>query len=210
MNIHDKSQQRGLAFIIAIILIFVIYVFSSPATPKAIHPAPITVSPEVSAQVDTPFTSPKAEADYFEKEANKQADIYKSRSGFISKMKEIDGLLDFSGNYDEDGDTADNTLSGDDKYNLMVQIMGSKKHVKEISFYYVPGFDGPRAYTLDDISKGVKIVTNQLGKDWASLFLAAMLADPKTSFKDSTVIGIKKLVIDYDADKSVDITITHK
>jgi len=216
MNIHDDSQRKALAFVIVIGLIFAIFLyvkFTYTTEQKTIQVTPaITMQPVATTTIDTPFTSPKSEAEYFEKEANKIGDIYTSRYGFISKMKGIDKWLDFSRNYDQDSNTVDNTLSGDDKYGLSVQIIGSKKHVKQISFTYFPNaIYGIRTYTLDDISKGVKIICKQSGENWSSLHMGKILIEPDISFKDSVIISSNKLIWDYQAEgQSIDITITHQ
>jgi hypothetical protein len=166
----------------------------------------------IGQTVDTSTYHPKPVETAYVNQMDKEPDIYDNRNKLINKIKGLDKWLDFTGNYDEKSDETDNTISADDKFGFNVQIVGSKKHIKEVDFTYYPNaLSGIRTYTLDHISAGVKILSNQLGSDWSSLHLGEILVEPDQSFKDSTIIDHKKMIIVYESEgKSIDLTITHE
>ncbi len=157
-------------------------------------------------------TEPTKEPDY-EAEYRNQGDIYTNRSELIRMLKRIDPTADFSGNYAENSDKLDDTFSGNDKYGCDLQVIGSRKHIKEVNFTYRPDayYNNKTYYGFNIINKIGKLLCKIQGDNFTKLFLAAIKADPNTAFIDSGIVNDKKMIMGYNTkENTVTFTVKHK
>ena len=111
----------------------------------------------ITQSIDTFSYRPKPIEVGYVNQMDNQPDIYNNRNKLINKIKGLDKWLDFTGNYDEKSDETDNTISADDKFGFNVQIVGSKKHIKEVDFTYYPDPSFGIAEQLQDLDIGQSI-----------------------------------------------------
>jgi hypothetical protein len=149
----------------------------------------------------------------FEASYRDWGDISDNRSLVIRKLKDIDPSADFSGNFAEGSDKLDDSFEAPDKYGCDIQVIGSRKHLKEVNFTYRenPYFNDSKNIGYGKIIKIGRMFCKQQGENWTELYLAAINSQPQHAFKDSVIINDKKLIMENEPDKhSITFTIRHK
>ncbi|MES2429004.1 MAG: hypothetical protein V4560_18630 [Bacteroidota bacterium] len=149
----------------------------------------------------------------FEKMASIRGDIYNNRALLIKKIKELDPTADFSGNYSEGSDKADDEFEAPDKYDSDFQIVGSKKHIKEFNYTYRPNPNhiNAKEFEYDIMVKMGRVFGKAVGEDFIELYLAAIKYQPNQAFKQNSNIGDLKFEITYETENNtINFVVTHK
>lgn len=168
-------------------------------------PSQIIQPPSIQEVINQPETG-------YVNTMDNHGDIYGDRQLLMNNIEAFDTSIDFSGNYDQDSNETDNSISGEDQFGLNIQVTGSKKHVKEADFTYIPNSN--YGFNMDPVSyilNGVDILGGDKAKNWTAVKMVKIIKKPQSFLKDSAAFDHKEVVMTYDGDtNSIDLIIKYK